>query len=61
MKKLLLTSALAILSLGLYAQRIEEAPSSTFGLDEKDAKAVTQIRARMAWAYSSTWSSTTSP
>lgn len=48
MKKLLLTIAFAILSLGLNAQKIEEAPSSTFGLDDKDAKAVTQIRARMA-------------
>ncbi len=48
MKRLLLTTALAILSLGLNAQKIEEAPSSTFGLDDKDAKAVTQIRARMA-------------
>ena len=48
MKKLLLTTAFAILSLGLNAQKIEEAPSSTFGLDDKDAKAVTQIRARMS-------------
>lgn len=48
MKKLLLTTFFAALSLSLNAQRIEEAPSSTFGLDAKDAKAVNQMRARMA-------------
>lgn len=48
MKKLLLATLFAVLALNLNAQRIEEAPSSTFGLDDKDAKAVTQIRARMA-------------
>ncbi len=49
MKKLFLLSLFAFLPLGLFAQqRIEEAPSSTFGLDAKDAKAVQEIRARMA-------------
>ena len=49
MKKLFLLSLFAFLPLGMFAQqRIEEAPSSTFGLDAKDAKAVQEIRARMA-------------
>ena len=46
--RLTLTACLALWTIGLQAQKIEEAPSSTFGLDEKDARAVTQIRARMA-------------
>jgi NTE family protein len=48
MKKLFTVLALAVSALTLQAQRIEEAPSSTFGLDAKDAKAVQEIRAKMA-------------
>ena len=46
--RIILAGLLAFSTIGLYAQKVEEAPSSTFGLDAKDAKAVTQIRARMA-------------
>ena len=48
-KRIVILACLLVLpALGLKAQRIEEAPSSTFGLDAKDARAVTEIRARMS-------------
>ena len=48
MRKIALTALLALTAISVRAQRIDDPPSSTFGLDSKDARAVTEIRARMA-------------
>ena len=48
MRKLILATVLALLSVSLGAQKIADPPSSTFGLDEEDAKAVLSIRNKMA-------------
>ena len=49
MKKIVVIGALLLSCLALQAQKIQDPPSSTFGLDKKqDEAAVRQIRARMA-------------
>ena len=48
MKKLLTILLLALIGSTLYAQKITDPPSSTFGLDEEDSMAVLEMRTRMA-------------
>lgn len=48
MKRLLIAIGLLLAAAQVQAQKITDPPSSTFGLDDEDAKAVMEIRNRMA-------------
>lgn len=48
MRKIAIIGALMLSCLAAQAQKIQDPPSSTFGLDKQDEQAVRQIRARMA-------------